>query len=140
MSETARAQSSESFNLIADLDDIHAGQSAIRCNKKDYILSPVTLEMACEVDAQNRSMRKFVSTITTSQPSDMETVYLEYFSFFQIVCKNITLDDVKQMTVVQVNRLYKEMSRHVYTELSGKTLIELDLEEKKKIQLNSNSN
>lgn len=125
----------EDLNLIADLDEIHAKKVTVKCNGKEFPLLPVTLDMATEVDAQNRAMRNYVSRIDSKNPSDMETVYDQYFLFFRIICPEMSLEEVKKMTVVQVNRLYIVMSKHVYTELSGKTLSEIQDEEKKKTQL-----
>lgn len=121
----------ESGNLIADLDEIHFKKSIIKVNQKEFTLDPITLKSATLIDDQKRKMLSFLSTISGANQGDMDQVYNEYFNFIHLVCEMITIEEVKAMSIVQVNRFMRAVNEHISTELSGKTLAELDDEKKK---------
>jgi len=123
------ARSAKSENII-DLDEVLSQTVAIKVLGKTYEMVSITVEKAMEIDRAKGRMTEFLNRIEKEQVG-MDEVYEEYFHFIHMVAPDVTLDDVMDMTVVQLNRFFKIANEHITLELTGKTLAENEQEKKK---------
>jgi len=126
------ARSQASSHVILDLDEIHSKKSAVHFQGKDFLLVPITMELAMEIDRARVNLLAF----DPSGAIDMKKVYEEQYQFIKLVIPSLTLDHLFQMTVHQVHRVLKAVNEHIQLEISGKLHSHIE-EEKKKNLLNS---
>lgn len=112
---------------IADVDEMSALPTVIKLNGKQCLLKPI---LVGELPETQRLITQAQENIV-SAGTDFQKMVDAFHLFISRISDDITLDDIKSLSIMKLNRLMKLIQDHIYAEMAGISFDDYQVEKKK---------